>query len=149
MNIIITGCLGHIGSYLIHNLHKIKKVKNIYLIDNNLKELENNEYDLIINLDDDYDACKLATKIKHKKIIGAYLDNNKKTYTEDSSPWFDIGLISKFGKEKADELKAQNKNTYPEILYKILDLEYKKQEPILILNNEHTHNKTRRNRRCY
>jgi|TARA_B100001964_G_C14240982_1_gene605013 heptosyltransferase-2 len=111
-------------------------INNIYLIDNNLKELENNEYDLIINLDDDYDACKLATKIKHKKIIGAYLDNNKKTYTEDSSPWFDIGLISKFGKEKADELKAQNKNTYPEILYKILDLEYKKQEPILILNND-------------
>jgi heptosyltransferase-2 len=72
----------------------------------------------------------------HKKVIGAYLDNGKKIYTQDSSPWFDIGLISKFGKQKADELKAENKSTYPEILYKILGLEYKKQEPILILNND-------------
>jgi len=35
MNIIITGCLGHIGSYLVKNLHKIKKIRNVYLIDNN------------------------------------------------------------------------------------------------------------------
>ena len=27
MNILITGACGHIGSYLIENLHKIKKVK--------------------------------------------------------------------------------------------------------------------------
>ena len=34
MNIIITGCLGHIGSYLIENLSKFKKLKKIYLLDN-------------------------------------------------------------------------------------------------------------------
>tara|TARA_B100000900_G_scaffold20746_1_gene16162 strand:- start:670 stop:1602 length:933 start_codon:yes stop_codon:yes gene_type:complete len=34
MNIIITGCLGHIGSYLIKNIDKIKKIKKVYLIDN-------------------------------------------------------------------------------------------------------------------
>ncbi len=109
---------------------------DIYLINENANMLESKGYDLIINLDDDLDACKLATKIKHKKLVGAYLDNDKLSYTEDSALWFDIGLISKFGKQKADELKALNKNTYPEILYKILGLEYKKQEPILILNNE-------------
>jgi len=45
-----------------------------------------------------------------------------------------MGLISKFGKEKADQLKASNKKTYQEIMYEILGLDYKKQEPILILN---------------
>ena len=57
MNIIITGCLGHIGSYLIHNLYKIKKVKNIYLVDNN----SNNKISTLFNL-----------KIKNKKIYFIY-----------------------------------------------------------------------------
>ena len=108
-------------------------IDKIYLID---EELKNKEYDLIINLDDEDIACELAAEIKHKEIIGAYLKDGKKIYTENSSLWFDIGLISKFGKQRADELKAQNKKTYQEIIYKILDLQYKKQEPLLILNND-------------
>ena len=110
-------------------------INKIFLIDGNIEEeVKDKEYDLIINLDDDNTACKLATNVKHKKIIGSYFKNNEKTYTVDSSAWFDMGLISKFGKQKADKLKAKNKKTYQEILYKILGLEYKKQEPILILN---------------
>lgn len=111
-------------------------IENIYLIDQNISETKNKKYDLVINLDDDEEACELATGISSEKIIGAYLDNNKKTYTEDSSPWFDMGLISKLGKEKADQLKARNKRTYQEIMYEILDLDYKNQEQILILNDE-------------
>ena len=34
MKLLITGACGHIGSYLIDNIHKIKKIKQIYLIDN-------------------------------------------------------------------------------------------------------------------
>jgi len=34
MKILITGGLGHIGSYLIENINKIKNVKKIYIIDN-------------------------------------------------------------------------------------------------------------------
>ena len=110
-------------------------IEKIFLIDNSSQnEIKNAEYGLIINLDDDYDACKLAAEIHSKKIIGAYLKNGKIKYTEDSALWFDMGLISKFGKEKADELKARNKKTYQEIMYRILDLDYEKQEPILILD---------------
>ncbi len=110
-------------------------IKKTYLIENDINGIKDNEYGLIINLDDDLDACKLVSNIKSKNIIGAYLDNENRTYTKDSAPWFDMGLISKFRKEKADQLKAQNKKTYQEIMYEILDLNYKKQEPILILNN--------------
>jgi UDP-glucose 4-epimerase len=35
MNILITGGLGHIGSHLIANLGKIKKLNQVYVIDNN------------------------------------------------------------------------------------------------------------------
>ena len=112
-------------------------INKTFLIDENADgELKNNEYDLIINLDDDNDACKLATEIKHKDIIGAYLENEKQVYTENSSLWFDMGLISKLGKEEADQLKARNKKTYQKIMYEILGLDYKNQEPILILNDE-------------
>ena len=34
MKILITGGLGHIGSYLIENIGKIKFVKKVYVIDN-------------------------------------------------------------------------------------------------------------------
>ena len=34
MKILITGGLGHIGSYVLENINKIKKIKKIYIIDN-------------------------------------------------------------------------------------------------------------------
>ncbi|MBI2523127.1 glycosyltransferase family 9 protein [Candidatus Woesearchaeota archaeon] len=111
-------------------------INKLFLIDNDIVKIENNEYDLIISLDDDNEACTLAAKISHKELIGAYLDNGKRVYTQNSSLWFDIGLISKFGKKKADELKAKNKKTYQQIMYEILDLDYKKQEPILGLTKD-------------
>ncbi|MCH8004052.1 MAG: glycosyltransferase family 9 protein [Nanoarchaeota archaeon] len=111
-------------------------IEKIHIISEELKNnLKNQDYDLLISLDDDSEACELATEINSKRIIGSYLKNGKRVYTENSSLWFDMGLISKFGKQKADELKARNKKTYQQIMYEILDLDYKKQEPILILNN--------------
>ena len=34
MKILITGSCGHIGSYIVENIHKIKKIKSVALIDN-------------------------------------------------------------------------------------------------------------------
>ena len=34
MNLLITGGCGHIGSYLIHNIYKIHKIKKTFVIDN-------------------------------------------------------------------------------------------------------------------
>ena len=33
MNLLITGCCGHIGSYLVNNIHKIGKIKKTFIID--------------------------------------------------------------------------------------------------------------------
>ena len=46
MKILITGGLGHIGSYLLENIDKIKFVKKIYIIDN----LSTNRYGSLFNL---------------------------------------------------------------------------------------------------
>lgn len=110
-------------------------IGKVYLMDD-AEKLRQKKYDLLISLDDDYDVCELASGIRSKRIIGSYLKDGKKAYTGDSSPWFDMGLISRLGKRKADLLKARNKKTYPEIMYGILGLKYRKQEPILILSKE-------------
>ena len=34
MNLLITGCCGHIGSYLVKNIHKIKNIKKTIIVDN-------------------------------------------------------------------------------------------------------------------
>ncbi|MBS3105495.1 glycosyltransferase family 9 protein [Candidatus Woesearchaeota archaeon] len=112
-------------------------ISKTFIINNNAKnQLKNKRYDLVICLDDDQEACELASKISSKEIIGSYLKKNQKTYTNNSSLWFDMGLISKFGKQKADILKAKNRKTYQSIIYGIIDLNYKKQEPILSLNKK-------------
>jgi len=46
MKILITGGLGHIGSYLLENIKNIKRVKKIYIIDN----LSTNRYCSLFNL---------------------------------------------------------------------------------------------------
>jgi len=107
-----------------------KDLDNLYTSDN----LKKQNFDLIINLDDEIEACKLATDLDKKELIGAYLENDKPTYTDSSSKWFDMGLISKFGKQKADELKKLNKKSYQQIIGEILDIKIDK--PILNLSKE-------------
>lgn len=34
MKLLVTGACGHIGSYIVHNIHKIKKIKEVLLLDN-------------------------------------------------------------------------------------------------------------------
>lgn len=110
-------------------------IDKIFLI-SEIRKILSNKYDLVISLDDDYNACKLASNASGKKIIGAYMNDGKRAYSDDSSLWFDMGLLSRLGKEKADGIKARNRKTYQEIMYMILGLDYKKQEPILMLNEK-------------
>ena len=46
MKILITGGLGHIGSYLLENINKIRFVKTVYVIDN----LSTNRFCSLFNL---------------------------------------------------------------------------------------------------
>ena len=57
MNLLVTGCCGHIGSYVAENVHKIKKIKKTFIVDNiksnrfcslfDLKRKNNLEFHLI------------------------------------------------------------------------------------------------------
>lgn len=87
------------------------------------------EYQLVINLDEEEEACRIASTTRTQRIFGAYIDGEKISYTNDAAPWFDMGLISRYGKTRADELKKLNRKTYQELCYEMLDIPYRKQEP--------------------
>lgn len=63
-------------------------------------------------------------------MIGVYFDfkKNKLSYTKESRKWYDMSLISKYGKEKADLLKWKNRKSYQEILFEMIGKKFKGEE---------------------
>lgn len=95
-------------------------------------------FDLVISLDDELAQCKIAALKGKNNLIGAYLnENNQRVYTLDAEQWFGMGLLrptEKGGKEKADQLKKENKKTYQQHLSEILNVE--SSEPILVYSEK-------------
>jgi ADP-heptose:LPS heptosyltransferase len=90
-------------------------------------------YDLVINLEDSGDFVAAAlSRIKSTKIFGSYVDHEKKIcYTPESAEWFDMGLISKHGIQKANEKKMKNRSSYQEIIFRALGYQFEGQRYIL------------------
>ncbi|MSU20364.1 MAG: hypothetical protein EXS30_03110 [Pedosphaera sp.] len=82
-------------------------------------------YDLVINLEDDADVGAFLRELRYKQLFGAYLDSqNELRYTDDSRRWFDLSLISVYGRMQADQLKAQNRCTYQELIFEGLGFRF-------------------------
>jgi hypothetical protein len=89
------------------------------------EEAADSAYDLVINLEDEPEIAEFAGKMKLDRIFGAYLDREGRlTYTEDSRGWFDLSLISRFGRARADELKLQNRRSYQDLIFAGLGLAF-------------------------
>jgi len=75
-------------------------------------------YDLVINLEDSLEVGLYLNTLEFKQLFGAYVGSGSKLrYTEDSRRWFDLSLISSYGREQADKLKFQNRHTYQELIF--------------------------------
>lgn len=79
-----------------------------------------NNYDLVVSLEDEFDACELASSLNPAKILGSYVDQEKISYTP--SGWFDMSAISRFGLEKANTLKQKNRNTFQQHMADLLKI---------------------------
>jgi ADP-heptose:LPS heptosyltransferase len=83
------------------------------------------EYDLVINLEDETELAAFVGDIRHKQLFGAYMNGSERLgYTDDSRRWFDMSLISVYGKQKADALKFQNRQTYQELIFQGLGFQF-------------------------
>jgi heptosyltransferase-2 len=90
------------------------------------------EYDLVINLEDTLEVAQFLPQLKFKKLFGAYTDaNGALVYTDDSRGWFDLSLISRFGKASADKLKLENHRTYQDLIFAGLGLQFKGEKYLL------------------
>ena len=99
-----------------------------------IENLKKEIFDIVINLDEDYEACSLTTYFLNKKakIYGYYVNKaNKIVPTPSAEYYFKMSLIGP--KPMNDVLKKKNTKTYPEIIYELAELNYKKDPPILLL----------------
>jgi heptosyltransferase-2 len=109
----------------------LPKIKNLKVLDSeNINTLRNLNFDLILNLEENENLAKKLMELKTKKFIGVYFDfkENKISYTKESKKWYDMSLISKYGKEKADLLKLKNRKSYQEILFGMIGKKFKGEE---------------------
>jgi len=91
------------------------------------------EYDFVISLEDDTDLIReLLPKVKYKKVFGAFLDSDDSiNYTGDSAPWFDLGLLSRYGLKAADKHKLENRRSYQEIIFDGLGIPFRGERYVL------------------
>ncbi|MGC9031610.1 MAG: glycosyltransferase family 9 protein [Minisyncoccia bacterium] len=115
-------------------LPKLERLKTF--TEEQIDRLQKINFDLILNLEEDEEISKNIAKLKTKKLIGVYFDfkKNRLSYTKETPKWYDMSLISKYGKERANELKWKNKKTYQEILFEMLGFKFKGEEYLLNYN---------------
>jgi lipopolysaccharide heptosyltransferase II len=89
-------------------------------------------YDLAINLEDTLDAAQFLQAANCHELFGAYADSNSSLrYTENARPWFDLSLISSFGRKAADRLKFRNRRSYQQIIFEGLGLQFAAEKYLL------------------
>jgi heptosyltransferase II len=83
------------------------------------------DYDLVINLEDDLESSAFAQQLQSRQSFGAHLDSQGVIrYTDDSKGWFDLSLISAFGRAQADILKLKNRRTYQDLVFEGLGFSF-------------------------
>jgi heptosyltransferase-2 len=96
----------------------------IDVISTDPSELTNIEFDVIYSLDDETAILSQVMQLSGRKIVGASFNTNgDKVYCDQSASWFDMGLLSRHGKERADELKRLNRRTHSEIFKEIFEVD--------------------------
>ena len=82
-------------------------------------------YDLLINLEDSLEVAHFLKNVRSAEIFGAYADSSDcLRYTDNSKRWFDLSLISSYGRREADRLKFLNRQTYQELIFAGLGLRF-------------------------
>jgi len=82
-------------------------------------------YDLAINLEDTLEVAQFLKSATPTEIFGAYADSaGNLCYTDNSKCWFDLSLISSYGRQQADRLKLLNRQSYQELIFAGLGLHF-------------------------
>jgi ADP-heptose:LPS heptosyltransferase len=101
------------------NITLLKDLAHIIPVSwSNRHALHGKQFDLVINLEDSEEVAYELNKVKYAELYGSYINSaGGMTYTDNSKDWFDLSLISRFGKKEADRLKLQNRKSFQELLF--------------------------------
>lgn len=94
------------------------------------EQLRDEPMDRVLSFDDERSVCRLASRLvpdahaEGQRLSGAYeAPDGTLRYTPDTAPWFEMGLLSEHGIERADELKRANRRSHPEIFAAMLGID--------------------------
>ena len=93
---------------------------NIFSIQNVQSGMIHEHFDLIINLEEDGSIAKFAKQLNTHEYVGPYYEGDKLVYTSSAAPWFDMSLISVYGRDEANQIKMANRRSYQEILLSMI-----------------------------
>ena len=83
-------------------------------------------FDAVFSLEEDAAAAAAASGFAADRFVGIKPGRREKlVYTESSAPWFDMGLVSRLGRRRADALKKKNRSSYQEILFSMAGLRFR------------------------
>jgi heptosyltransferase-2 len=100
----------------------ISRNPNIDRVVTTFDDVCNDVFDIVYSLDDEEAALDGVSRLRWARIVGVYRQDGRIRYSPDSAPWFDMGLRSRFGKARADELKKLNSRSHAEIFAEIFEV---------------------------
>lgn len=112
-----------------HEIHWYTTTRNACLV-NGKKILTRPEdadghYDWIINLEEDPAIFDFINELSANQYTGPYTGKDGVVYYQPvPNEWFDMSRISRFGPEKADRLKLENRKTYQEMLCNMIGMQF-------------------------
>jgi heptosyltransferase-2 len=92
------------------------------------KVLRGRRFELVLCLDDDPAAAALAESVRARRRVGARSVGGRLSYTADSRSWFDMGLLSRLGRRRADALKRSNRLSWQEHLFRMAGKRFRGEE---------------------
>jgi heptosyltransferase-2 len=82
-------------------------------------------FDLSINLEDEVETARFVQQLAPERVFGARLNGDGSVgYSDDAREWFDMSLISRFGRQRADKLKLVNRRSYQAMIFSGLGLDF-------------------------
>lgn len=100
-----------------------------------LKRLCNQNFDLVVNLEESEKLCRFASNLNPKKIQGFYFREGSIVPSQSAREWFNMSALGP--KPQNDILKKKNKKTHRQIMSEVIELkDYKKFEPFLRLTKK-------------
>jgi heptosyltransferase II len=78
-------------------------------------------YDLVVSLEENlHDIEQVSITSRCREIVGTYVDRKRRVrYTSNARAWFDMSLVSTFGRETANKLKLENRLSFQEHLFRM------------------------------